>query len=457
METKEILKGRSKHRSTFAVMFYINRTKTKKDGMCQLLCRVTIDTSVAQIGTKIMVDPSVWDGKAGRATGKSKNAVTVNRAIDKLAGEINAHYRELRASLGFVTAELVKNALKGICKKQTTLMKLFQEHNDEFQKRVGVDRVQATLGHYVRTYELLKIFLREKYDTEDVTLRSLSLAFIDAFDLFLRQDRLMAQHTVSGHLINLKKTVRRSVSQGTLIRDPFVTFVPEQPERKCRHLKAEELDRLMNVHIDSKSLRHTRDMFIFSTFTGLAYADLFNLSEEHLKTGVDGSLWIKINRQKTKTECNIRLLEIPCQIIGKYRPERTSRKIFNVKTLAAMCRHFRKIEKMCGIERITFHMARHNFGTHITLSQGVPIETVSRMMGHSSITTTQIYARITNTKVNEDMKNLSGNVNGKYSLYEDELMPVGIRNTDNFRLNDNTVNPFKTGRNYEKGKNRNKK
>jgi site-specific recombinase XerD len=457
METKKILKGRNKHRSTFAVMFYINRTKTKKDGMCQLLCRVTIDTSVAQIGTKIMVDPSLWDGKAGRAAGKSKNAVAVNRVIDKLIGEITAHYREFRASLGFVTAELVKNALKGIGRKQITLMKLFQEHNEEFEKRVGVDRVQATLDHYLRSYELLEIFLREKYDVEEVTLRSLSLTFIDAFDLFLRQDRLMAQHTISGHLINLKKIVRRAVSQGTLIRDPFVTFIPEQPERKCRHLKAGELDRLMNVHIDSKSLRHTRDMFIFSTFTGLAYADLFNLSEEHLKTGADGSLWIKINRQKTKTECNIRLLEIPRQIIEKYRHERKSSKIFNVKTLAVMCNHFRKIEKMCNIERITFHMARHNFGTHITLSQGVPIETVSRMMGHSSITTTQIYARITDTKVNDDMKALSGHISDKYSLYEDELMPVGIRNTDNFRLNDNTVNPFKTGRNYEKRKNRNKK
>lgn len=457
MEKKKILKGRNKHRSTFSMMFYINRTKTKKDGMCQLLCRVTIDTSIAQIGTKIAVDPSVWEGKAGRATGKSKNAVTVNRAIDKLTGEITAHYQELRASLGFVTAELVKNALKGISRKQITLMKLFQEHNEEFQKRVGLDRVQATHYHYLRSHELLEIFLREKYETEDVTLRSLSLTFIDAFDLFLRQDRLMAQHTISGHLINLKKIVRRAVSQGTLKRDPFATFIPEQPESKYRHLKADELERVMNVHINSKSLRHTRDMFIFSTFTGLAYADLLNLSEEHLKAGADDSLWIKIDRQKTKTECNIRLLEIPLQIIAKYRSERTSTKIFNVKTLATFCNHFRKIEKMCDIEKITFHMARHNFGTHITLSQGVPIETVSRMMGHSSITTTQIYAHITDTKVNEDMKALSDNISDKYSLYEDELMPVGIRNTDNFRLNDNTVNPFKTGRNYEKRKNRNKK
>lgn len=457
METKKTLKGRNKHRSTFAMMFYINRTKIKKDGLCQLLCRVTIDTGAAQIGTKIAVDPSVWDGKAGRATGRSKNAVIVNQTIDRLSEDITVHYREIRESLGFVTAELVKNALKGIGRKQINLMKLFKEHNEEFQKRVGVDRVQATLDHYMRSYELLEIFLREKYETNDVTLRSLNLTFIDAFDLFLRQDRLMAQHTISGHLINLKKIARRAVSQGTLKHDPFISFIPEQPERKCRHLKADELERVMKVQIGNKSIRHTRDMFVFSCFTGLAYADLFNLSEKHLVTKYDGSLWIKINRQKTKSECNIRLLEIPRRIIEKYRHERTGNKIFNIKTLAAMCRHFRKIEEMCGIERITFHMARHNFGTHITLSQGVPIETVSRMMGHSSITTTQIYARITDTKVNEDMRNLSGNVNGKYSLYEDELMPVGIRNTDNFRLNDSTVNPFKTERNYEKGKNRNKK
>lgn len=427
-------KGRNKHRSTFALMFYINKTKMKKDGTCQLLCRLTIDTSVAQIGTKVVVDTSVWDGKAGRATGKSKNALTVNKGIDSLSEKITYHYREIQDNFGFVNAQMVKNALLGIGQKQTMLIKLFEEHNAEYKKRIGVDRAQGSYEHYIRSYQLLVLFLTEKYQVEDVTLRSLNLTFIDTYDLYLRSERLMSQNTLSGHLINLKKMTRRAVSQGTLKRDPFATFNPLQPERKCRHLSAEELERLMTTPIDIEYLCHTRDMFVFSTFTGLAYSDLYNLSEEHIQMEEDGYQWIHIKRQKTKTECHIRLLKIPLQIIEKYKHQRTDAKIFKIKTLGNMCVHFRKLEKLCGIRHITFHMARHNFGTHITLSQGVPIETVSRMMGHNSITTTQIYAKITDTKVDEDMKALSGTIKDKYSLFEDKQMPVGIRLNQNFKL-----------------------
>ena len=450
------LQGRHKHRSTFAVMFYINKTKMKKDGMCQLLCRVTIDTGIAQIGTKVMVDPSVWDGKAGRATGRSRNALAVNQAIDRLTEKIGEHYRQIQKALGFVSAEMVKNALKGVGQKPFMLMQLFEEHNDEYRKRVGVDRVQGSLEHYLRTYALLKDFLRAKYQTDDVTLRSLSITFIDSFDLWMRSERLMSQNTISGHLINLKKISRRAVSQGTLKRDPFAVFIPEQPKRQCRHLTAEEIDRLMRLHIDQKSVRHTRDMFIFSCFTGLAYADLRNLSEEHLTTDADGSQWIHLKRQKTGSECHVRLLPIARQIIERYRDERTNERIFKIKTLSAMGHDFRLLEKLCGIEHITFHMARHNFGTHITLSQGVPIETVSRMMGHSSITTTQIYAHITSKRIDADMKRLAHHESGKYAIFEDESMPVGIFRTDNFRMNDNRVNPYKTPRNYANRNNRNK-
>lgn len=453
--TNQNIRKNSKHRSTFAVMFYINKTKIRKDGLCQLLCRITIDTGIAQVGTKVMVDPSVWDGKAGRAAGRSRNALAVNQAIDRLTGKIDEHYRQIQKALGFVSAELVKNALRGIGQKAHTLMKLFEEHNEEYQKRIGVDRVAGSFEHYQRTYALLQLFLREKYDTDDVTLRSLHLSFIDTFDLWLRSERQLAPHTISGHLINLKKISRRAVSQGTLKRDPFAVFIPEQPKRKCRHLTPDEIDRLMTLRIDKKNVRHTRDMFIFSCFTGLAYADLHNLSEEHLRTEADGSQWIHIKRQKTGSDCHVRLLPIARQIIERYRSERKGDRIFNVKTLACMGYDFRQLETLCGIEHITFHMARHNFGTHITLSHGVPIETVSRMMGHGSITTTQIYAHMTSKRIEADMKELSHHESGKYAIFEDRLMPVGIYNTDNFRLTDNRINPNKTPRNYAKRNNRN--
>ena len=434
------IKDIRKLRSTFSVMFYINRTKIKKNGMCQVLGRITVDTGIAQIGTKVEIDPEIWDGKTGRAIGRSKQALLVNRTINRLTEQAEKHYDDLVDLRGFVTAEGVKNALKGIGRRPETLLALFEEHNEEFAKRVGVNRVKATLDHYKRTFTLLKMFLNGKYGVEDISLRSLTLSFIESFDIYLRVERLMSQHTIAGHLINLKKMARRAVRQGTLKRDPFLTFIPEQPTKKCRHLKAEEIDRLMKLHIENKSIRHTRDMFIFSTFTGLAYTDLKKLSDEHLSTDENGNTWIKIERSKTGTESNIRLLDIPKRIIERYRDERTDERIFHLPTLTCMCYHFRKLEKMCDIEHITFHMARHNFGTHITLSQGVPIETVSRMMGHSSITTTQLYAKITDEKLNEDGRLLSGRICGRYTLFEDRQMPVGIRRNQNFKLNEYVEN-----------------
>jgi len=179
----------------------------------------------------------------------------------------------------------------------------------------------------------------------------------------------------------------------------------------------EELDKFMNVSITSKRVCHTRDMFIFATFTGLSYADMCNLSEEHIHKEENGSLWIKIKRQKTGSLCHIPLLDVPLQIMEKYKPEHKGCKIFNMITLPRMNANLKKIAKLCGIEKsICYHQSRHNFATLITLSQGVPLETVSQMMGHKCFRTTQIYAKLTRQKVNEDMKRLSERIGKKYRL-----------------------------------------
>lgn len=205
---------------------------------------------------------------------------------------------------------------------------------------------------------------------------------------------------------------------------------PELSPLKSRHLKLEDLEKLMQSKLDRTNLRRARDLFVFSTFTGLCHADLTRLSDEHIEQAADGSLWIHIKRQKTGTDCNVRLLEIPLKIMEKYRPEKTDNHIFHVYGRGYMGKLLREVAKKCGIGYITFHMGRHNFGTHITLSQGVPIETVSRMMGHKNISTTQIYAKVTDKKVDEDMKRLKSRTASKankVTLYEDESLRAAIR------------------------------
>lgn len=299
----------TKRRSTFAILFYINRTKVRKDGMCQLLCKVSIDAEWEQIGTKVSVNPAIWNPEKGRADGRSENAVTVNRAIDELTKEITGHYNHIKKSLGFVTAELVKNAVKGIGQKPVTLLALFREHNEEFKKRIGVDRIKETYDCYQRSYKHLAAFVQEKRGVEDVTLRSLDKVFYDDFEIFLQSDCRLSPKTVHEHLYRLKKMTMRAVSQGTLRRDPYCRLHPELPKRKSRHMKLEDLKTLMSTPVDKPQLQRVRDWFIFSTFTGLAYADLKRLSVNDITQAEDGSWWIHIKRKKTDTLSSIRLLE----------------------------------------------------------------------------------------------------------------------------------------------------
>ena len=411
----------TKRRSTFAILFYINRTKVRKDGMCQLLCKVSIDAEWEQIGTKVSVNPAIWNPETGRADGRSENAITVNRAIDELTQEITNHYNHIKKSLGFVTAELVKNAVKGIGKKPVTLLALFREHNEEFKKRIGVDRIKETYDSYQRSYKHLAAFVQEKKGVEDITLRSLDKVFYDDFEIFLQTDCKMKPKTVHEHLYRLKKMTMRAVSQGTLRRDPYCRLHPELPKRKSRHLKLEDLKTLMSTQIDKPNLQRVRDWFIFSTFTGLAYADLKRLSVNDITQAEDSSWWIHIKRQKTDTPSVIKLLDVPLRIIEKYKHERQGDKVFNLYAREYLIKLTRELGEEYGFY-LTFHKARHNFGTHMTLSLGVPLETVSKMMGHTNITTTQIYAQVTDKKVDEDMKRLKEVTAGqKINIYEEDL------------------------------------
>ena len=388
--------------------------------MCPLMGRISINAEIAQFSAGIDIDPSLWDAKAYYMKGKSRQSVEVNHQIKQLKERIDRYYKQILDEQGYITAELVKNAVSGIGRKRENLLELFREHNEEYAKQVGVTRSGESLRNYISVYKQTERFLQVHYSMEDIPLRQLELSFIEKFDSFLRIEQGFTAHTVSGYTIILRKMIRRAISQGTLHKNPFAAYIPEQPPRKRRHMTQEELEKFMNVPVASKRLCHSRDMFIFATFTGLSYADMCNLSEENIHKGKNGSLWIRINRQKTGVRCDIPLLDIPLQIIEKYKPECKSSKIFNMITLSCMNVNLKKVAKLCEIKKcVTYHQSRHNFATLITLSKGVPLETVSQMMGHKCFRTTQIYAKLTRQKINEDMKRISDRIGQKYKLPDD--------------------------------------
>jgi len=407
-------------RSTYSVIFYLKKGNPKKNGMCPLMGRITIDGESKAFSLHTDADPVLWDAEKNRMTGKSKPAQQVNREIEKYIRKIDGYYNEILLNSGYITAESIKNALEGTGKKATCLLQLFREHNEEFRLRVGVDKAEGTFIKYRRSYDRLSDFIRYKFSREDVGLNSLSLSFIEDYDYYLRVERNMANNTVSDLMKHLKKIIMRAMKHGTLKKNPFSGYAYSQTEMVCRHLQPDELERIMKTHISDKSLCYVRDIFVFACFTGLAYADLCNLSEENLKTENDGRMWICIERQKSKTECNIPLMKLPLKIIEKYRSERKVGKLFKTVSSGFLASNFRKLEKLCSVPHISYQAGRHTFATQICLSQGVPIASISKILGHTSIKTTQIYAKVTGQKVNKDMKILSLKMNGKYVLPESD-------------------------------------
>lgn len=415
--------------NTFAVLFYINRQKVKKNGMCPLMGRISINTEVAQFSTKMEVPPGLWDAKKYRLAGKSRIANETNAKIDRLEEDIRNHYKEILDGQGYITAELVKNAVNGVGQRKRKLLELYSEYMEDFSKRVGINRTYGTLKAHKVSYKVLQRFVRECYGMDDIPLKRLDRAFIERYDTFLRTDRGYSLPTVEGHIVKLKTMTRTALAQGTIPYNPFASFIPEKALKKHRHLTMDELQRLMYTPIREDFLRRVRDMFVFSTFTGISYIDMCNLNTGNLSKDGKGNLWIKFKRQKTKGECVIRLLDIPRGILEKYEGERAGDRLFNMPSRSALTNNMPKLAKACGIERkLTYHMSRHNFGTLMTLSQGVPLETVCQMMGHKNMRTTQIYARLTHQKVDEDMKKLTQRIGNKFSMPEWNKDKENIKN-----------------------------
>lgn len=400
-------------RSTFRVLFYLKKNAPKPDGTAPLMCRITIDGTISQFSCKMTVPPNLWDTKAGRLTGKTAKAVKTNIAIDKIRVDINRHYQEIMQADGFVTADKVKNAYLGLGVKQDTFLALFDRHNQEFSRKVGYNRAQGTYDKYCTLYKHMENYIRKEYNREDICLKELNLAFINGFEHYLRTERNCSTNTIWMYMIGVKHIVSIARNSGQLAINPFAGYLisPEQKDRGF--LNKEELQSLIQAKMKNAQYELVRDMFVFATFTGLSYSDVKNLTRDNLQTAFDGNLWIITRRQKTNTDSSIRLLEVPKRIIEKYKGYCRDNKLFPMPSNSSCNAILKKVGKQCGIKtKLTYHVGRHTFSTLLTLSQGVPIETVSKMLGHTNIKTTQIYARITKEKISQDMEILSHKLEG---------------------------------------------
>lgn len=401
------------------VHFYLKRNEEKEDGTIPVLGRITIGKSMVQFSAKVSVPLSLWDTKSGRAIGKSKCALGVNGELDKMCVAIHSAYKELLDKKEDVSASEVKNAFQGISSEQETLVRHFEACNEGFRKTVGISRTLETYKRYGVSLNHLKRFLRKKYNVSDIPFQSLTPDFISAYDFYLRIDLKFAQATIVNTIGHLRKIVKSAINNGLIQHDPFINYKYDSVPIIPKSLTEKELKKIIKTPLEKPNLNFVRDMFLFSAFTGVAFSDMRNLTEKNIVQAEDGIWWIHTARQKTGTPCHIPLLELPLKLIDKYRGLGKNGKLFPMLSCSKTNINLKKIAAKCKIDkRLTFHMARHTYASVVTLSQGVPIDTVSELLGHRDWRSTRIYARVSNDKINEDMRHLQKRISGK-SLFNE--------------------------------------
>jgi len=405
-------------RSTFNILFYLKKNNVKKTGYAPLMARITINGVSAPFSLKTEAKPEDWDTKAGRLYGRTKEANALNAFIDDARSKIRRHYRELCEKESVVTAAIVRDAFLGLNKQKDTLLCLFDMFNDNMKTLVEKQITEHTHLKHVYTRDRLQLFLRQKMGMEDITLRDITPQFVTDFERFLFVDFAYHRNTVMRYMQRFKRIVIMAHDNGRLSVNPFASYEFHWEPTDRGYLSDEELTTLMKHTVVCPRKEIARDVFVFCCFTGLSYCDVKELREEHIQRSFDGQLWIITKRQKTNVQSNVRLLSIPQQILEKYKGKCTGGMLLPVPTNYRGNIHLRKLGEQCGIAtKITFHLARHTFATTVTLAKGVPIESVSKMLGHTNIKTTQIYARIVDTKVSNDMEALSQKLGNLETVY----------------------------------------
>ena len=399
-------------RCTFKTVFYVNGSK-ERNGVVPIMGRVTINGSVAQFSCKQTIPKTLWDVKGNRAKGKSAEAREINLALDNIKAQIIKHYQRISDREAYVTAEMVRNAYQGIGSEYETLLGAFDKDNITFQKRVGTDRVKGTYLARVRARNHVAAFIKANYKRSDLSMLELTPDFIKEFAVFLSTDRGLQNGSIWTNCMWLKGVVMRAHFNGLIPRNPFAQFHISPNIKEREYLTEDELKTLMTHEFADSKLSYIRDIFVFASFTALSFVDIKELTTDDI-VEVNGDKWIISKRHKTKIPFQVKLLDIPLQIIKRYEPFQTDKSIFPNLNYWSICKPLKKMIKECGIRKaISFHCSRHGFAT-LALSKGMPIESVSRVLGHTNIVTTQLYAKITTQKIDHDLTMFGNKLNQSF-------------------------------------------
>ncbi len=390
--------------NTFSILFWL-KLANAKNGIAPLYARITVNGKRAELSLKQKILISDWDVKKNRLKGLSDDSKKVNTYLKQVNSQLFVAYQNFKRERKFVTSDLLKAHFLGTDVNRYA-PDIIKYHNEHMKSTLR----WGTQKNYFTTHKYIFLFLKQKHSTTDMFLTELNYKFIIDFERFLKQQKSMGNNTVMKHIERLRKMIGLAYKMEWIGKDPFIKFEAKYERKERTYLTLEELQAIENKLFTITRLQLIKDLFVFSCYTGLSYGDVMNLTCDNLCIGIDRKQWIYSQREKTSVPIKIPLLSKALVIIKKYE---THPNTINKQTLfptisnQKLNSYLKEIADVCGIRKnLTFHIARHTFATTVTLSNGVPIETVSKLLGHSKITTTQIYAKVIERKVSEDMQRL---------------------------------------------------
>jgi site-specific recombinase XerD len=411
--------------SAVSILFYIKRAKINVDGVCPIYTRVTINSKRFEFSTNKFISPDKWSTEGAKVKGNSEDARSINNQLDIIKNQIMDAEKRLYKKEILINSENLRNELFGIKERERLLIPIFTEHNRKIKELVGSEYAPGTLERYETSLKHTKDFLQWKYRVSDIDIEKIDHAFITEYEFYLRTERKCANNTAVKYIKNFHKIINICLANGWLTKDPFANYKAKVKEVIREFLTEQEIQSLMEKEFVSERLELVRDIFVFSCFTGLAYIDVKQLTPDNIVLGIDGDKWINKNRQKTDTNSKIPLLPTAQYIMDKYSDYPVNKNkgtILPILSNQKMNSYLKEIATVCGINKeLTFHIARHTFATTVTLSNGVPIETVSKMLGHTNLKTTQHYAKILDKKISEDMQVLKAKFNTKLQTHSKSM------------------------------------
>lgn len=406
--------------NTFGIQFVIRKHRIKDD-KAPIYARVTVNRERAEISIKKRIHVDNWNNGRGMAKGKSPEISRLNSYLEQIRYQLTECYQELVVNKEAITPEAIKNKFLGVEDSGETLKGLIEYHNTGMDSNLR----WGTLKNYKTTEKYIEKFLKQKFKRKDIDLVELNYKFITDFEHFLRKYQPedhhlpMGNNTVMKHIERLRKMTNLAVRLGWLDKDPFVTYRLSFKRVEREFLTQLELDTIKKKQFKIKRLQYVKDLFVFSCYTGLSYIDVMNLQPNNIRIGINGMNWIITQREKTMTPVRIPILSQAQVLIDKYKDHpRSANKgtIFPNISNQKLNSYLKEIADVCEIDKnLTFHVARHTFATTVTLTNGVPIESVSKMLGHTDLKTTQIYAKVVEKKISDDMANLEAYLSGEKS------------------------------------------